>query len=53
MHTLWMANDNDFLATVPDPNNVQIPNPNQFFVFGFTDESLNGSQLILQKIDGN
>jgi len=51
MHTLWIANDNDFLATVPDPNNVQIPNPNQFFVFGFTDEALNGSQLILQKID--
>src|SRR5215813_5785648 len=51
MHTLWVANDNDFLATVPDPNNIQIPNPSQFFVFGFTDESLGGSQLVLQKID--
>ena len=53
MHTLWMANDNDFLATVADPNGVQIANPNQFFVFGFTDESLNGSQLILQKFDND
>ncbi len=53
MHTLWVANDNDFLATVPDPSGNLIPNPNQFFVFGFTDESLNGSELILQKISGN
>jgi hypothetical protein len=51
MHTLWMANDNDFLETVPDPNNIQIANPNQFFVFGFTDDSLDSSQLVLQKID--
>jgi hypothetical protein len=53
MHTLWMANDNDFLATVPDPNGNLVPNPNQFFVFGFTDASLNGSQMVLQKISGN
>jgi hypothetical protein len=53
LHTLWLANDNDFLATVPDPNGVQIANPNQFFVFGVTDESLNGSQLILQKFDND
>ena len=51
MHTLWVANDNDFLTTVADPNNIQIANPNQFFVFGFTDDSLDGSQLVLQKID--
>ena len=50
MHTLWIANDNDFLATVTGPNGVQLANPNQFFVFGFTDESLGGSQLVLQKI---
>jgi phytase-like protein len=50
MHTLWIANDNDFLATVPGPNAVQLANPNQFFVFGFTDESLGGSQLVLQNI---
>jgi hypothetical protein len=53
LHTLWVANDNDFLATVPDPNGNLIPNPNQFFVFGFTDESLGGSQMVLQKIKGN
>ena len=53
LHTLWVANDNDFLATVPDPSGNLIPNPNQFFVFGFTDESLNGSEMVLQKVKGN
>lgn len=53
MHTLWVANDNDFLAIVPDPLGNLIPNLNQFFVFGFTDESLGGSQMVLQKVDGN
>jgi hypothetical protein len=37
---LWVANDNDFvLATQDTP---PIPNPNQFFVFGFTDAQLPG-----------
>jgi hypothetical protein len=49
VHTLWIANDNDFLATVPDANGVQIPNPNQFFVFGFTDADLAGSTFVQQK----
>ena len=53
LHTLWVANDNDFLAEVPDPLGNLIPNGNQFFVFGFTDASLGGSQMILQKVDGN
>jgi hypothetical protein len=53
LHTLWVANDNDFLASVPDPSGKLIPNPSQFFVFGFTDASLNGSQMVLQKISGN
>ena len=53
LHTLWVANDNDFLATVPDSSGNLIPNPNQFFVFGFTDESLNGSEMVLQKVKGN
>jgi len=53
LHTLWIANDNDFLASVPDPSGNLIPNPSQFFVFGFTDASLNGSQMVLQKISGN
>ena len=47
-HTLWVANDNDFLETVADANGNQIPNPNQFFVFGFTDADLAGSKLIPQ-----
>ena len=44
-HTLWVANDNDFLQ---DYNNQQNSNPNQFFVFGFTDEDLGGSKYVPQ-----
>jgi len=50
LHTLWIANDNDFLQTVPDANNNMIPNPNQFFVVGFTDADLNGSKFIPQPV---
>jgi len=50
VHTLWIANDNDFLETVPDQNGNQIPNPNQFFVVGFTDSDLGGSQFVPQPI---
>jgi hypothetical protein len=50
VHTLWIANDNDFLATVPDANNNPIPNPNQFFVFGFTDSDLGGSAFVPQEV---
>jgi hypothetical protein len=42
-HTLWIANDNDFLQTVNDPSGNPIDNPNQFFVVGFTDADLAGS----------
>ncbi len=48
-HTLWVANDNDFLPTVPDAQGNQIPNPNQFFVVGFTDADLGGSQYVPQQ----
>jgi hypothetical protein len=48
IHTLWVANDNDFLATVPDANGNMIDNPNQFFVFGFTDADLAGSAFVPQ-----
>jgi len=41
-HTLYIANDNDFL---PD-----YAGPNQIFVFGFTDADLNGSVLEPQQI---
>lgn len=35
-HTLYVANDNDFLATAPGG----LDNPNQWFVFGVTDADL-------------
>ena len=50
VHTLWIGNDNDFLEMVPDQNGNQIPNPNQFFVVGFTDADLGGSQFVPQPI---
>jgi hypothetical protein len=50
VHTLWISNDNDFLETVPDSNGNPIPNPNQFFVVGFTDADLGGSQFMAQPI---
>jgi hypothetical protein len=50
IHTLWIANDNDFLAMVPDAKGNPIPNPNQFFVFGFTDADLAGSEYVPQQL---
>jgi hypothetical protein len=38
-HTLYVGNDNDFLATMPPTVGVG-ENPNQFFVFSFGDEDL-------------
>jgi len=38
LHTLWVSNDNDFLLQTNDV--PPVPNPNQFFVFGFTDQDL-------------
>jgi hypothetical protein len=50
LHTLWVSNDNDFvLATNDVPS---IPNPNQFFVFGFTDADLAGSKFVPQQFRG-
>ena len=46
MHTLWIANDNDFLQNLNGPNT----NPNQFFVFGFTDTDLAGSKYLPQQV---
>jgi hypothetical protein len=45
VHTLWIANDNDFLQDFSGSNS----NPNQFFVFGFTDADLGGSQFVPQQ----
>jgi Esterase-like activity of phytase len=51
VHTLWVANDNDFLTQTTDSKGNIIDNPNQFFVFGFTDDDLNGSNLVLQQFN--
>jgi len=45
-HTLWVANDNDFLQDLNGPNT----NPNQFFVFGFTQADLGSSVFVPQQI---
>jgi hypothetical protein len=39
-HTLYVSNDNDFLSQVPLSDGTLVDNPNQFFVFGFTDADL-------------
>ena len=44
VHTFWVANDNDFLQDLNGPNT----NPNQFFVFGFTEKDLAGSKFVPQ-----
>jgi hypothetical protein len=49
LHTLWLANDNDFLQDLNGPST----NPNQFFVFGFTDTDLNGSELVPEQAQGS
>ena len=48
IHTLWVANDNDFTTPVQDPDGKWIDNPNQFFVFGFKDSDLGGSAYVPQ-----
>lgn len=49
LHTLWIANDNDFVQVVNDVTGNPIANPNQFFVFGLTDADLGGSVFVPQK----
>lgn len=46
-HTLYVANDNDFLATVA-VGSSEVSNPNQFFVFGFSDADLQGATFVPQ-----
>jgi hypothetical protein len=45
VHTIWIANDNDFLQDFAGPGS----NPNRFFVFGFTDADLDGSKFVPQE----
>jgi len=54
-HTLYVANDNDFLAAIADPHKLpgdptrgMVANPNRFYVFAFGDEDLPG--YVAQKI---
>ncbi len=49
LHTLWVANDNDFLQ---DYDGVAGSNPNQFFVVGFADVDLQGSVYVPQVRNG-
>lgn len=49
-HTLWIANDNDFLNQVALKDGSLTPNDNQFFVFGFTDANLGGSKFVPQQV---
>jgi len=45
-HTLWIANDNDFIATVVDSHHpAGLDNPNQFFVFAIDRSLLPGLEL--------
>lgn len=44
IHTLWIANDNDFLQDYSGTGS----NPNQFFVFGVSDSDLGGSNYVPQ-----
>jgi hypothetical protein len=46
-HTLYVANDNDFLAVTPGGRS----NPNQWFVFTFTDADLGGSVFQPQRFN--
>ena len=46
VHTLWIANDNDFVLITGDT--PPVANDNQFFVFGFTDGDLGGSVFVPQ-----
>jgi hypothetical protein len=46
-HTLFVGNDNDFVAVTPGGNS----NPNQWFVFAFTADDLAGSTFKPQRVN--
>lgn len=49
LHTLWIANDNDFLNTITDSKHpLGFNNPNNFYVFGFSDADL--QNYVAQKV---
>lgn len=43
-HTIYVANDNDYLPVVPNSTTGNTSNPNRYFVFGFVDADLPGFQ---------
>ncbi|SCK60277.1 Uncharacterized conserved protein [Variovorax sp. HW608] len=45
-HTLYVGNDNDFVATTPGG----LANPNKWFVFAFTEADLGGSPFVNQRL---
>ncbi|MEI6001887.1 esterase-like activity of phytase family protein [Paraburkholderia bengalensis] len=50
-HTLFVANDNDFLGTITDTSHpAGIANPNQFFVFAIDDADL--PDYVAQRLPG-
>jgi hypothetical protein len=50
-HTLYIANDNDFLGNVLlSDKKTSVTYDNQFFVFGFGDSDLGGSTFVQQQI---
>ena len=49
-HTLYLANDNDFLGTVKLTDGSLFTYDNQFFVFGFDAADLGGSAFVPQEI---
>lgn len=52
LHTLWVANDNDFLSNIVDSKHpLGFANPNNFYVFGFSDADL--QNYVAQKIQVN
>jgi hypothetical protein len=52
LHTLWIANDNDFLNTITDSKHpLGFSNTNNFYVFGFSDSDL--QNFLAQQISVN
>lgn len=49
-HTLYVANDNDFLSLVKLPDGSSVAYDNEFFVFGFDSADLGGSVFVPQDI---
>jgi hypothetical protein len=50
-HTLYLANDNDFMSQVAlSDKTTTVTYDNQFFVFGFGADNLGGSQFVAQDV---